>query len=100
MRILGCAIPVFAVSLLFSAPNHAADAARGRLTHDKRCLYCHNESIYRRDPRLVNSCDQLSKQVDIWQSNLGLNWREVDIEDVTLYLNDTFYRFECPARHC
>ena len=64
--------------------------------HDNRCLFCHDESMYRRG-KLVNSCDQLRMQVDIWQSNLLLNWRTADVEDVASYLNDRFYRFKCPT---
>lgn len=62
--------------------------------HDNRCVFCHDENMYRRG-KLVNSCDQLRMQVDIWQSNLLLNWRTADVEDVASYLNDRFYRFKC-----
>ena len=77
-----------------------ASLARGRLLHDTKCIACHDSTIYLRGDRLAKSYAQVREQVAAWQAKAGLLWSGTDIDDVTLYVNDAFYKYECPKVSC
>jgi len=78
----------------------AADPERGRLLHGTFCQGCHDESVAKRESRVAKSYQELRRQVARWQSNTGLNWQTEDVNDVTAYLNTTFYGFQCEGPDC
>ena len=38
--------------------------------------------------------------VSRWNTELGGAWKDEEIDAVTRYLNQRFYKFPCPARLC
>jgi mono/diheme cytochrome c family protein len=88
---------LFAASLIFSAAARAADQDRGRLLQETFCLGCHGDSVAKRENRLAKSYEELRRQVTRWQANSGLKWEPQEIDDVSAYLNATYYRFKCEA---
>lgn len=89
--------PIFAI-----VPGSAvADMARGEQLHTTHCAACHasmfgnnGSDIYTRSDRRISNLLGLKKQVRFCEQNLGLTWFDDQIQDVTDYLNATFYKFE------
>lgn len=81
--------------VLASQATFAADLKNGKALHDGSCFKCHDTSVYQRgkDGR-VQSLPALDKQVRRCEQTLGLTWFDDQVEDVTHYLNATFYKFE------
>jgi hypothetical protein len=77
-----------------------ADAQRGREFYEARCDLCHNTSVHARAARTATSFDDLRRQVARWDTELGAIWSPRDVDDVTVYLNNRYYRFPCPESVC
>ena len=86
----------FAIALLlmFAAPSWAQDAQRGKVLYDTHCIACHYERIHKRDPSrsLVRSFAQLRLEVAQRAANTGQRFTLADLDDITEYLNRTYYR--------
>lgn len=67
--------------------------SRGRLLYGNHCIACHSTQMHWRDRKLATDWDSLKAQVRRWQATAQLGWSEEDIDDVTRFLNDSFYRF-------
>lgn len=78
------------LSLAFPTLVGAADAAQA--LHDRHCLACHGTQIYTRANRIAKDRDGLRAQVDFWQKNMSLNWGRTEIDAVTSYLAQTYYK--------
>ena len=84
----------FATLLLIPAAQaDAADNARGQALVQQHCMACHDNGVYTRPNRRVTSMAGLQKQVTRCELSLGLKWFDEDINAVTGYLNDSFYKF-------
>lgn len=77
-----------------------ADAWRGATLYELRCGNCHSESVHSRSKRVATDFDDVRRWVSRWRTDLGLQWGEEEIDDVSVYLNDTYYRFACPPQVC
>jgi hypothetical protein len=77
-----------------------ADPQRGALLYDTACSACHTTQPHWREKPVVNSWDELLRQVSGWQSVAGQNWRPDEVRDVAAYLNRRFYRLPCPVAGC
>lgn len=78
-----------------------ADAAAGKVLHEKNCISCHTSSyggdgsaIYTREYRKINTSKGLVAQVRACNTNLGLKWFEDEELNTAAYLNQTYYKFE------
>jgi mono/diheme cytochrome c family protein len=88
--------------LLGLAPFVAnADAENGMKLHDGNCISCHasrygndGTEIYTRPNHRMKDLAGLKKQVNFCKNNLGLTWFDDEVDDVTEYLNKTFYQFK------
>jgi len=83
----------FITLLLFYLPVQAVDLENGKALHNENCMRCHNPSQYTREDRIVNSLDQLRTRISQCELMAEMAWFDEEIDDVTAYLNDTFYRF-------
>ncbi len=81
------------VLALSSSTAFAADIDNGEDLHFTHCTGCHDESIYTRDTRRVNSLDRLRNQVRFCKDSLELSWFDEDVDDVVEYLNQAYYHF-------
>jgi len=75
----------------------APDRTRGRGLYEQRCGTCHSESVHGRVKRVARNYDEIRAWVQRWNSTLELGWGTSEVEDVTVYLNDTYYRYTLPA---
>lgn len=94
------AATLFAVALSGSMSAAAVDADRGRVLYESRCEGCHAASVHGREKRVATDFESARAWVRRWSANLGLGWTDDDVIDVTVYLNDRYYRFRCPATVC
>ncbi|MGQ2979580.1 MAG: cytochrome C [Polaromonas sp.] len=87
------------VLVSLAAPGMAqtkAAAPRGELLYSTHCIGCHNAQLHWRDQKAANNWDSLMAEVDRWQKNAGLGWRDEDVTEVARYLNVRYYRFPEP----
>jgi len=77
-----------------------ADVSRGRALYELRCQGCHSESVHARVKRSARDFDDVRRWVARWNASLSLNWDAEEIDDVTLHLNNTYYRYPCPPTVC
>ena len=98
---IGMVAAVLAVALsATSAVATAADAVRGGVLYDARCKACHANSVFQKGARKARSFEALRAQVLRWSEQAGGAWGADEIDDITLYLNQRFYRFPCPETLC
>jgi hypothetical protein len=57
-------------------------------------LTCHKSDYYTRKNRIIHSAAELKAQVGRCQTGAGQEWSAAQIETVTNYLNDTYYKFK------
>ena len=99
--LLRAAFASLALSLAgLSAAQAAADAEHGRILYETRCSACHASSVHNRNARKAKSFDGLRAQVLRWSVEVGGSWSADEINDVTLYLNQRYYRLSCPPSVC
>jgi hypothetical protein len=84
----------------FAASAFGADAGRGATLYEARCDVCHGTSVHAREARKATSFDTLRRQVARWDAELGRAWSADEIDDVTVFLNQRYYKFPCPANVC
>lgn len=88
--------------LSLAAPAFAGAAGdTGKQLHDGNCQACHAKqfggdpaAIYQRANRMVKNRAALRGQVQRCEQNMDLGWFDDQIDAVTRYLNDSFYRFK------
>ena len=85
---------VFCCALPLASRLFAADIENGADLHFEDCTGCHQEEVYTRDNRVVQNLKRLGQQVRFCKDTVGAQWFDEDVEDVTAYLNQTYYRFE------
>ena len=83
-----------AALLALSAGATAADLEHGKALNQQHCMACHDDGVYTRPNRRVTTLAGLQNQVRRCELSLGLKWFDEDINDVTAYLNETYYKFK------
>jgi cytochrome c553 len=79
----------------------SSHAAEGEQLHQKSCASCHNamfsggkgELIYSADFRKINQLAHLRQRVETCASRVNAGWFDEEIDSVTCWLNQSFYRF-------
>lgn len=89
-----------AIGFAFIRPAAAADVERGRNLYETRCNVCHATGVHIRPSRKATTFEGIRQQVVRWSRELGGAWGMEDIDDVTVFLNDRYYFFRCPASIC
>ena len=97
-----CAALAALAGLVWGAPGGAvaADAAQGRMLYESRCSGCHDRSVHARTARAAQSFGDVRGYVMKWDRQTGALWRDDEIDAVTRYLNERYYRFPCPPAMC
>lgn len=72
---------------------NAADIENGQTLHNENCLRCHQPELYQKDERKVKNLKHLRSQVLFCEVSNDLDWFDEEIDDVTEYLNVTYYLF-------
>ena len=77
----------------FSATSNAQDIKNGDDLHADKCTRCHDSAMYTRTNKRVKTLPKLGTQVRMCKDNLGITWFDDEVDDVTGYLNKTYYHF-------
>jgi len=85
-------LPLLLIACAAGAQAHDTPS-RGQLLYTTHCLECHTTQMHWRDKRQAHDWDSLRLLVRHWQGESRLQWTEDDIDAVSLYLNDSVYRF-------
>lgn len=99
MRLLLPIVVAF-VSVSSTGAVHADSLARGKSLYETKCHECHSRSVHHRESRKAKSYTAVRKEVERWEGALGGGWSKEDVDDVTLYLNETYYKHPCPKSTC
>ncbi len=75
----------------------AQDVERGRMLHENHCRMCHDSIAYKRGERIAKNYTEVRAQVTRWQTNTGLSWSESDIDAVTAYVAQRYYKYPLPT---
>ena len=76
----------------WSAHALTGDPVRGEKLHAK-CLDCHGTGPYAPDKRKIKSLKALRSEVKRWGTYYAPALSEQEVEDITAWLNLTFYKF-------
>lgn len=88
-------IPVLALCLstLFPAVV-SAGPGRGQALYENHCRECHESWAHERKARsVVSSREDLRRRVAAWATHAGLGWGPGEVDDVSDYLDRSFYHF-------
>lgn len=72
----------------------AVDADRGRQLYENQCQACHSNLLHSKDARKINTLTELQRRVAAWGIHAGGDWGSEEVNDVTLYLDRSFYHFD------
>ena len=98
---LMAALAAATLALLVASPGASgADPVRGRALYEERCGGCHAQSVHGRAKRVAGDFDAVRGWVRRWNETLMLRWGDNDIDDVTTWLNATYYGYPCPPSTC
>ena len=88
-------IPIIALlTATFAATSSAADSENARALYERHCVACHGTEVYTREDRKITSLPSLKNQVRRCETALELRWFDEDIDDVSQFLNEHYYRFK------
>ena len=76
------------------------DLARGQSLYETNCGGCHDRSVHGRAERSARTFEEIRAYVVRWQKEVGVSWQPDEIDAVTAYLNERYYRFPCPTTVC
>ncbi len=93
-----------AAAVIVAACLPAGTAAAEPPAHyTQSCIACHarmtggeGETLYRRDPRMVNDYNALRTRVEYCQAGAGAGWSAAQTGEVVRYLNRRFYHLPRP----
>jgi mono/diheme cytochrome c family protein len=80
-------------ALLLSMSAQAFNIDNGKALHNENCVRCHDASMYTRKDRKTKSYELLRERVVQCEIMTELIWFEEEINDVTAYLNQTYFHF-------
>ncbi len=79
---------------LFAAFHAWAEAGpNGEALYQNHCTSCHQSEVYTRPDRKIGTYEALQRQVQRCELALNLRWFDEEIDAVTRYLNQHYYRF-------
>ncbi len=91
-RRISLLLAAFAIFAAAPAQALTGDPVRGEKLHAK-CLDCHGTSLYEPDRRKIKSLKALRLEVKRWGTYYAPALSAQEVEDITAWLNERFYRF-------
>ena len=87
-------LPAFAFIIVFTlAPLSSLHASNGKEIYNKGCQGCHGTEVFTRPDRKVKDLAQLAGRVRQCSYAIEAKWFDEEINAVTQYLNNAFYKF-------
>ena len=90
------------LALGFAVPSANAQSIseRGQALYELRCGDCHSISLHKRSRPTARNYEDVRTWVRHWSGVERMNWEKQDIDAVTQYLNERFYKYPCPGDTC
>ena len=98
--LLGAVLPGGSQAQQPERPVQPSAQDRGRALYETRCIACHERSVHQRESRRATDFASLRAEVARWSGTAGSEWRDEDVDAVTVFLNQRYYRFTCPPDVC
>lgn len=76
----------------FNKPNQQY-VSRGQMLYENHCTACHKKQVYTRVNRKAKNIQQIKFWIIRHSRNFQLNWRNDEINAVTLYLSEHHYGY-------
>lgn len=70
---------------------------RGQMLYENHCQGCHESRLHVRENRRAASRAALRAWIAHWAGHLKLDWGELEVDDVTDYLNRRYYQLPLPG---
>jgi len=67
--------------------------SRGQLLYENHCTTCHASQVHIRNNRKARSVEDVRGWVIHWERELKFNWNNVDVNNVSKFLTERFYKF-------
>jgi hypothetical protein len=99
---IGRSVLVFIGSVTAAALTQAQplDTSRGQRLYEAVCVQCHTQSVHSRSPRAARSFDGIRNYVKRWSQVTAAQWTADEIYEVTVFLNERYYKFDCERDDC
>ena len=88
-----CASLLILLMTTVCATSSPGDSANGKRLYDANCVGCHDASVFTRKDRVVQSLDDLKKQLASCAHMAKKEFSESETQGLLKYLNDQFYHF-------
>jgi hypothetical protein len=77
--------------------NFDDDSEHPQKLRDNHCMFfCYCLLKYKNEQHFSQDWQGLRHAVHQWQNERRLDWESIDIDEVTHYLNERFFRFPTP----
>jgi len=67
--------------------------SRGQLLYENHCTTCHVSLVHIRNNRKAKSIEDIRHWITRWQQELKLKWNNQDINEVSRFINERFYKY-------
>jgi hypothetical protein len=78
---------------LVASAGWPEDYERGRHLYENHCQACHSSLLHSPVSGRIKSFRELQSQVSSWSSHAAKAWSAEEVNDVSYYLDRTFYHF-------
>ena len=68
--------------------------SRGQLLYEHHCLKCHESNIHIRNKRKARTLEDVQAWIIKWQTHEKLDWGKAEIDAVSEFLLDQYYKFK------
>jgi hypothetical protein len=91
-------IPTPILALMQQAPIVSGDDLNyAQRLYDIHDVLCYGVSIFENGEHLTKDWPSLRNALDAWQNEHTLDWKPAEVDEVTNYLNERFFRFPTPG---
>ncbi len=81
------------LSIFVSVPALAENFERGQDLYEDQCGECHSNLDTPNKTRKVKTLSALRERIASWAAHTGSEWGNSELDDVSSYLNKSFYHF-------
>ncbi len=82
-----------ALAIFASGPAQAENFERGQELYENQCGECHNKLVPLNKNDKIKTLSKLRERIASWAAHTGAEWGDSELDDVSYYLNKSFYHF-------
>jgi mono/diheme cytochrome c family protein len=82
-----------ALAIFASGPAQAENFERGQELYGNQCGECHNKLVPLNKNDKIKTLSKLRERIASWAAHTGAEWGDSELDDVSYYLNKSFYHF-------